>query len=71
MKRVSAVEEPEMRLHRHQVGRAERWHSVRVRHERLWDWCAHHEEIERYLSRRRRLKQLAGATRHLKLEAAR
>lgn len=42
-----------MRFHRHQVGRTGRWHSVRQRHEDVWDWCAHREELERYqLSRR-------------------
>jgi hypothetical protein len=46
------------------------WHSVRVRHAQVWDWCAHQEEVERHLQQRRRLAALLHARRHWKLEAA-
>ncbi len=59
-----------MRFHRHQVGRADRWHSVRVRHEDAWEWCAHHEEIERHLTKRRKLRQSVSSSKGLKLQAA-
>ncbi len=59
-----------MRFHRHLTGGANRWHSVRVRHEDAWDWCAHREEIERHLSERRKLKHLAVATKDLRIQAA-
>jgi len=56
-----------MRRHRHMVSvveshstgrtsRAVRWHSVRVHHEDVWDWCAHHEEVIRHLQARRLLR---------------
>jgi hypothetical protein len=60
-----------MRFHRHQVGRTSRWHSVRVRHQDVWDWCAHQEELERHLVWRRREATSVRTSRALKLEAAR
>jgi len=59
-----------MRFHRHQVGRTRRWHSVRTRHEEVWDWCAHHEEIERHLSRAQRPGENLGAGKQLTLQSA-
>jgi len=59
-----------MRFHRHQVGRVGRWHSVRMRHHDVWEWCAHREEIMRRLERRRRSSHLTRAGRHLNLQAA-
>ncbi len=59
-----------MRFHRHQVGRRSRWHSVRVHHEDAWEWCAHHEEIERYLARRRRNQEAVRASKQLKVQPA-
>jgi len=59
-----------MRFHRHQVGREQRWHSVRVRHDSPWDWCAHHEEIEDYIARRRRAKSSAYQSKQLTLQTA-
>ncbi|MFB3883166.1 MAG: hypothetical protein ACE149_18005 [Armatimonadota bacterium] len=46
-----------MRVHRHQVGKTNRWHSVRVHHDEAWDWCAHHEEIEHHLLGRRHMSR--------------
>jgi hypothetical protein len=43
-----------MRLHKHQAGRTSNWHSVRRRHDSVWDWCAHHEEVEKHLQMQRR-----------------
>ena len=59
-----------MRFHRHQTGRTVRWHSVRMRHDEVWDWCAHHEEVERYLHRRRRLTVSLSRDKSLRLQAA-
>ncbi len=59
-----------MRFHRHPVGSANRWHSVRVRHEDAWDWCAHQEEIESHLSKRRKLRQSQSTGKEFKLQAA-
>jgi len=59
-----------MRFHRHQVGRTSRWHSVRARHDDVWNWCAHHEEIERYLSRHRQAEDALSASKRLTLQAA-
>jgi len=47
-----------MRWHRHQVSTASHWHSVRMHHPDVWDWCAHHEEVERHVHERRRLALL-------------
>ena len=58
-----------MRFHHHQVGRTSRWHSVRARHDDVWDWCAHHEEVERYMARRRRSKDRLSASERLTLQA--
>ena len=66
----SATEEPEMRLHRHQVGRVSRWHSVRARHGRVWDWCAHREEVVRHLGRQRRGSLSTRTSSGLRLQAA-
>ena len=59
-----------MRLHRHQVGREKRWHSVRARHESAWNWCAHHEEVTRHLSHRRRDSDPMRASKQLGLQPA-
>jgi hypothetical protein len=59
-----------MRLHRHRVEGADRWHSVRVRHDDAWDWCAHQEEIERHLSEGRKLRQSQSTSKEFKLQAA-
>lgn len=59
-----------MRFHRHQVDRVTRWHSVRVRHNDVWEWCAHQEEVSRHLERRRRSPELMRAAKGLKLQAA-
>jgi len=60
-----------MRLHRHQVGKARRWHSVRARHDEAWDWCAHQQELGRHLTLRRHPEAALQATRRqLKLEGA-
>ena len=59
-----------MRLHRHQTGKASSRHSVRLRHDHVWDWCAHHEEVQRHLQRRRRLAALFRADRALQLKVA-
>ncbi len=59
-----------MRFHHHQVGRTNRWHSVRVRHGNVWDWCAHHEEIERAQRERRRSSLGISAGKQLNLQAA-
>jgi len=59
-----------MRFHRHQVGREKRWHSVRVRHEGAWDWCAHHEEVTRHPSQRQRASEPVSASKQLRLQPA-
>jgi hypothetical protein len=59
-----------MRLHRHQVGRTNRWHSVRAHHDDAWDWCAHHEEVEHHLIVRQHEHQSASQGDQLKLHAA-
>jgi len=59
-----------MRFHKHPVGRASRWHSVRVRHEQVWDWCAHHEDVDRYQRRRREVMTGPRSRDGLKLQAA-
>lgn len=69
-----------MRLHKHvisdsngngaRVSRGDRWHSVRIHHAEVWSWCAHHEEVERYLHERRRLSLMRRAGRVLRFQAA-
>ena len=59
-----------MRLHRHHVGSAVRWHSVRLRHQDMWDWCAHHEEVERRPHPQRRSTLSLTRDQTLKLRAA-
>ena len=59
-----------MRFHHHQAGRTSRWHSVRARHEDVWDWCAHHEEIECHLSGRQHSEDTLSASKRLTLQAA-
>ena len=59
-----------MRFHRHQVGRTNRWHSVRVRHEDVWNWCAHHDEIEWAQRERRRRSLSVSAGKQFKLQVA-
>ncbi len=59
-----------MRLHRHLIRRSVRWHSVRVRHEEVWDWCAHREEVERHLQRQRRSAFSVRPNKGLRLQAA-
>jgi hypothetical protein len=62
---------PNMRFHRHVVARTKRWHSVRVRHDGVWDWCAHQEEIEQHQARSQRESQsLSVARKPMKLRAA-
>ena len=58
-----------MRLHRHQVGRVSRWHSVRVYHRDIWDWCAHHEEVECHQRQSRRFAPVIRVRQSLKLHA--
>ena len=60
-----------MRLHWHRAGRTNRWHSVRAHHDDAWDWCAHHEEVERHLSIHRRAHDRIQTGTQLKLEPAR
>ncbi len=61
-----------MRLHRHQVGREKRWHSVRTRHdENAWDWCAHHEEVMSHLSQRQCHANKLPVSKQLRLQPAR
>jgi len=60
-----------MRLHRHQVGKAVRWHSVRARHDDAWDWCAHQEEVEQHLARKRSEQEPMSAGKGLKLQTVR
>jgi hypothetical protein len=59
-----------MRLHQHQVGGTNRWHSVRAHHDDAWDWCAHHEEIERHPCIRRGAHDRIQVGEQLELEAA-
>jgi len=59
-----------MRLHRHLIGKTVRWHSVRLRHEEVWDWCAHREEVERHLDRPRRSPLSLRAAKTFRLQAA-
>jgi hypothetical protein len=35
----------------------------------VWDWCAHHEEVERHLHRRHRLTVSLSRDKSLKLQA--
>ena len=59
-----------MRFHRHQAGRTSRWHSVRARHDDVWDWCAHHEEIERHLLGHGQAEDTPSASERFTLQAA-
>jgi len=59
-----------MRLHRHQMGRAELWHSVRTRHDEVWIWCAHQQEIECHHQQRRRHSGPFRVRKEWKLQAA-
>ena len=43
------------------VSRAIRWHSVRLHHEDVWDWCAHHEEVRGRVHERRRVRMVRPA----------
>ena len=59
-----------MRIHRHQVGRMNRLHSVRAHHGEAWDWCAHREEIEHHLVTRRHHHHRLELSEQLKLQTA-
>lgn len=60
-----------MRLHRHRLGKANHWHSVRARHDSAWDWCAHHEEVEQHLEERRHTRERVVQVQRLELQPAR
>ncbi len=59
-----------MRLHRHQIGRTNRWHSVRAHHDDAWDWCAHHEEVEHHPEVRRHDHERVTASKQFLLQTA-
>ena len=59
-----------MRTHRHQMGRANRRHSVRAHHDQAWDWCAHREEIEHHLVTQRHHYHRLELSEQLKLQTA-
>jgi len=69
-----------MRRHRHMMsavedhstgwmGRVSRWHSVRVHHEDVWDWCAHHEEVLGHVHEQRRMRVAPSERRQVAAQA--